>query len=219
MTLVELSAITPVLACGPYFSDLSLGMTLAALLFFKPLTYFAFIQAFRYRVSRDVPMRFSKAAKLAALRTVIGLGMAALAGLLLVGGGGLKGTVMAWPVAWGVLIAERATAWYLIGKLGAGIRGRRLVGWTISGVMIDGAYDGIAATAMAGNWLVHAAAAAGVLLLVGALHIVGRRQSLRMRFAGSTACQSCGYDLTGTPSGVCPECGASFAARPTKSAA
>ena len=41
-----------VLACGPFFSTVGLGVSLFILLVVKPATYFAFIQAFRFRVSR-----------------------------------------------------------------------------------------------------------------------------------------------------------------------
>ena len=56
------------LACGPFFSTTGAAVSLFILLVVKPATYFAFIQAFRYRVSRDVPMSFRRALGLAVAR-------------------------------------------------------------------------------------------------------------------------------------------------------
>ena len=46
------------LACGPYISETEFWVSLSIFLFFKPLAYYAFIQAFRYRVSAAIPMTF-----------------------------------------------------------------------------------------------------------------------------------------------------------------
>ena len=41
-----------ILACGPYFGPDGLVVSGIIFLVLKPLAYFAFIQAFRYRVAR-----------------------------------------------------------------------------------------------------------------------------------------------------------------------
>ena len=195
------------LACGPFFSTAGLFVSLFVLLVVKPATYFAFIQAFRYRVSRDVPMSFRLAVGLAAARTLIGAlllgGVAAAGGLL--SGSSVAGESRA-GLLWAFLAAERLALWLGLG-LYAGLRGRRLVGWTISGVCIDLAYDVAVGVSLADQWLIHAAILAAVTVFLALLHAIGRRRSLRDRFATTPRCGRCGYDLTGNESGVCPECG------------
>ena len=194
------------LACGPFFSTMGLGVSLFTLLVVKPATYFAFIQAFRYRVSRDVPMSFRRAVWLTVTRTLVGAalvaGAAAIAGLLLQ----FLDPTFRVVAMWAALAGERLGLWLCLG-LYAGLRGRRLVGWTVSGVGIDLAYDVAAGVSLADQWLIHAGILGAVLLFIAALHKIGRRASLRERFAVGVRCVRCAYDLTGNVSGICPECG------------
>ena len=189
------------LACGPFFSTTGLVVSLFVLLVVKPATYFAFIQAFRYRVSRDVPMSFRQAVGLAVARTLIGAaligGVAAAAGLLAGSPVAAEGRA---GLLWGLLAAERMALWLGLG-LYAGLRGRRLAGWTISGVCIDLAYDVAVGVSLADQWLLHAAILAAVTVFLALLHAIGRRPSLRARFATTPRCGRCAYDLTGNESG------------------
>src|SRR5687767_8561036 len=118
------------LACGPFFSTTGLFVSLFVLLVVKPATYFAFIQAFRYRVSKDVPMSFRRAAGLAAARTLIGfaliVGVAMAAAAL--SKSSLAGPGVREASLWGFLAAERLALWLALGWY-AGLRTRRLAGW------------------------------------------------------------------------------------------
>jgi len=196
------------LACGPYFSTTGALVSLFVLLLVKPATYFAFIQAFRYRVTRDLPMSTRQALGLTAARTFIGvalLGGAALAAGLMAKSP-LAASPVSGPLLWGVLAAERLALWLCLG-LYAGLRTRRLLGWTLSGVCLDLAYDVAIGVTLADQWLIHAAILAAMFVFVALLHRVGRRESLRARFATGPRCVGCSYDLTGNVSGRCPECG------------
>ena len=201
------------LACGPFFSTTGLWVSLFVLLVVKPATYFAFIQSFRYRVSRDVPMSFGRALGLTAARTLIGatllVGVALTAGLLT--RSSTAGSATHPFILWGVLAAERLGLWLGLG-VWAGLRGRRLVGWTLSGVCIDLAYDVALGVTLADEWLIHAGILAAVFVFIALLHAIGRRRTLRDRFGTGPRCARCSYDLTGNQSGVCPECGTPAAA-------
>ena len=65
---------TGILACGPYFDSGGMIASLVIFLLIKPYAYFAFIRAYRYRVSRAIPMTNKQAVKLAALRAILGSG-------------------------------------------------------------------------------------------------------------------------------------------------
>jgi hypothetical protein len=201
------------LACGPFFSTTGLLLSLFILLAVKPATYFAFIQAFRYRVSADTPMTFRRATGLAAARTLVGaaliVGVALAAGLL--SGASPRSNVPA--LLWAFLAAERLALWLCLG-IYAGLRTRRLAGWTVSGVCIDLAYDVAIGVTLADQWLIHAALLAAVAAFIAALHFVGRRPSLRARYGLSPRCQKCAYNLTANTSGICPECGTPAPAEP-----
>ena len=200
------------LACGPYFSTTGLFVSLFVLLLVKPATYFAFIQAFRYRVTRDLPMSMRQALGLAAARTFIGaalLGGAALAAGL-IAKSPLAASPITAPLLWALLAAERLALWLCLG-LYAGLRTRRLVGWTLSGVCLDLAYDIAIGVTLADQWLIHAAILAAMFVFVALLHRIGRRESLRARFDAGPRCPRCCYDLTGNVSGRCPECGTDVA--------
>src|SRR5215212_6557125 len=115
------------LACGPFFSTTGLWASLFILLLVKPATYFAFIQAFRYRVSRDVPMSTRQAIGLTVARTLMGVvllgGVALAAGL--VAGSPVGSTGYSASILWGTLAVERLGLWLCLG-LYAGLRTRRL---------------------------------------------------------------------------------------------
>ena len=193
---------TSMLGCGPYFNEDGLLGAIILFLLIKPLAYFAFIQAFRYRVSRPIPMRTSQAVKLTAYRAGLGIAMVSLG----------AGVVMTFKseqllaASWAFLYIQRLFSWWLIGSWCAGLEGRRLIGWIISGTSINAAFDlAVLLGLLGGPWPL-ASVVFIIAMFIGALHIVGRRDSLRARFA-QAACPACQYDLTGNLSGRCPECG------------
>lgn len=198
------------LACGPYFSAAGLLISAVALLVIKPVTYFAFIQAFRYRVSRAIPMSFRRAAGLAVLRSVLGAaGFALIATILSIVESGSSNYfgVDITIIAWILLVLERLAIWCLIGWYFAGLRGRRLLGWTFSGTLIDVAYD-ITVMANVGDMIwSNIILVLGLLAFLIPLHIIGRRDELRYGFTNEPRCSKCQYNLTGNLSGECPECG------------
>jgi hypothetical protein len=195
------------LACGPYFDETGFWASVVLFAIVKPLAYFAFIQAFRYRVSRPFPMKFSQAAKLTAMRAGLGIGFTAIGALFffsLARTGGGDGIL---AMSWVFLYAERLFSWWLVGWWGAGLRGRRLIGWIISGTLINAAFDAAMVMGLVMGPLPIIAITAGIGMFIAALHVVGRRASLKLRFTRNPVCLSCGYDLTGNLSGRCPECG------------
>jgi hypothetical protein len=195
------------LACGPFFSTVGLCVSLLVLLIVKPATYFAFIQAFRFRVSRDVPMSFKRAVGLTVTRTLVGAaligGVAATASLIR---SSAAAPAYQGAILWGALVAERLGLWLCLG-IYAGVRSRRLAGWTLSGVCIDLAYDVAVGVALADQWPIHLGILLAVAVFIGLLHRIGRRRSLVSRFDATPRCSRCAYDLTANVSGVCPECG------------
>ena len=198
---------TPTLACGPYIPLDTVGawVSIAVFLLFKPAAYYGFIQAFRYRVSRPIPMTFGLAAKLTLARTALGVLLFALGTAVVWAIGSGSGSVLAW--SWLYLYTARAVAWYLVGARGAALRGRRLLGWVISGTLLNGAIDAAVVFGLFTEWLIPAAILLGIGLFIAALHIIGRRPTLRSRFSDDPACRRCDYNLTGNLSGRCPECG------------
>jgi hypothetical protein len=204
-----------ILACGPYFDETGVIASLIVLLAIKPLSYFAFIQAFRYRVSRPIPMRLRQAVRLTVARAALGPGIIAAAALAL----GLLGSDSLWMISWLVLLGERVFVWWVIGRSGAGLAGRRLIGWVFSGTLIDTAFDLAIVAGLMTGWALPAVVSVAVAGLIAVLHVAGRRASLRRRFVNGSQCAGCGYDLTGNLSGRCPECGDEIAkARPIMAA-
>jgi len=192
-----------VLACGPYFAPGGLESSLLIFLVLKPLAYYAFIQAFRYRVSRSIPMSVGKAVKLAALRTLLGILLVGLAAAALVG----LGSDTLWKLSWIYLYGERIFAWWVVGAYGAGLVGRRLVGWTISGTAVNAAFDLAVLAGIERGWLYPLVICSAIALFIYVLHAAGRRDALRVRFPTFPLCWKCQYNLTGNISGICPECG------------
>ena len=192
------------LGCGPFlpFDETAFWMTVVTFMLLKPIAYFGFIHAFRYRVSRPIPMSFGRAAKLALARAGLGV--------LLVGVGiaviMTTGTDAALAWSWVYLYAGRVAAWFVVGRRGAELRGRRLVGWVVSGTLINAAFDFAAVAGLVAGWLWPAAVLAALVAFIAVLDRVGRRASLRARFADARFCMNCRYDLTGNLSGCCPEC-------------
>lgn len=190
------------LACGPYFNEAGAIASLALLLILKPLSYYAYISAFRYRVSADIPMTVGQCAKLALLRAFLGLA--------LVGGG-------AWALAnysrssgefygWAYLYLSRIFAWWIVGRI-ARLRGWRMVGWIVGGEAINIAFDlAVVGGLSVGLWPATIAVAV-IGMFIAILHRLGRRPSLLARFAAYSHCHVCRYNLTGNLSGICPECG------------
>src|SRR5688572_26415992 len=125
------------MACGPYFSEEGIVGGLVLFLLVKPLAYFAFVNAFRYRVSRPIPMKTSQAIALTAARAGLGIGIIGAGALALMA---MKSNQL-WEWSWVFLYAERLFSWWLVGSRGAGLRGRRLVGWIVSGTLLNAAFD------------------------------------------------------------------------------
>lgn len=194
---------TMTLACGPYFNEMGLASTLVLLLAIKPLAYFAFISAFRFRVNRPIPMRMRTAVGLTLMRAGLGIGLVGIGALILAA----ARSELLWTFSWIYLYAERVFSWWWVGKVGAGLGGRRLVGWVCSGVAINAAFDVAAVWGLIEGWRPQALIVCAIAAFIGALHLVGRRASLRARFDSNPRCARCGYDLRGNLSGMCPECG------------
>lgn len=192
------------LACGPYFAEDGFVGSIILFLLVKPLAYFAFIQAFRYRVSPSIPMRFSQAAQWAVLRAMLGL-MFITAGAFVLFEFNHDRTLWQW--SWVYLYGERVFSWWVVGRYGAVIRGRRLVGWVISGVLINTAFDAAMVLGLIEGAAPQIGIVTGIAVFIAILHVVGRRESLKKRFSGLPICASCGYNLTGNLSGRCPDCG------------
>ena len=193
---------TLTLACGPYIDVVGFWISLGIFLLIKPLVYFGFIQAFRFRVSAAIPMSFGRAIKLTLMRTGLGV-------LIFLGGWAI---VMAFQdetgfiISWIYLYIARIGAWWFVGAKGAKLKGRRLLGWIISGWLINVAFDmSVVFGTFAGveNALMFVG---GILVCLVPLHLIGRRASLKDRFT-LPLCAECNYNLTGNLSGVCPECG------------
>ncbi len=197
------------LACGPYIDldEPRVWMALVTFLALKPVAYFAFIHAFRYRVNRPIPMSFGRAAKLALARA--GLGVV----LLATGAAAVmitrSDTLLAW--SWLYLYAGRIVAWFVVGRWGAVLRGRRLAGWIVSGTLLNAAFDFAAVAGLLDGWAWPAAVLIGLAIFIAILDRFGRRESLQARFDDARFCGACRYDLTGNLSGRCPECSAPVA--------
>jgi hypothetical protein len=176
----------------------------------KPLTYFAFIQAFRYRVSRAIPMRFSQAIMLTLARAGLGIVIVGGGGFLFLAMGARESSILL-PISWVFLYAERLFSWWLVGWKGAGLRGRRLVGWVFSGTLINAAFDFAVVAGLFAGWIPPVITVGCVAVFIALLHVIGRRESLRLRFSSNVRCVQCQYDLTGNLSGRCPECGHTIA--------
>jgi hypothetical protein len=194
-----------VLACGPFFStdENATAIALAILLVFKPLAYYAYIQAFRFRVSRPIPMTVRQAARMAVVRTI--------AGAVLVGGAYaiLLAVQSETPLlfSWVYLYGERLIVWWWIGAKMARLVGRRLVGWVLGGTLLNALFDVALVVGVFAGVAGPAVVLAVIAAFIGALHVVGRRDALRRRFIEAPFCTRCEYNLTGNLSGICPECG------------
>lgn len=191
------------IACGPYFAPGGVIVSLVILLLVKPLAYYAYIKAFRYRVSREIPMTNRRAAKLAGVRAAIGF--------VLIGGGafllseGLESTSVF--LSWGYLYVARIAAWWIVGQWGAGIRGWRLFGWIVGGLIVNVAFDGAILLGLATGVFYPLCVVGGIVLFIAVLDARGRRDRLTSRFSDDPRCHVCTYNLTGNLSGICPECG------------
>ena len=206
----------PLLACGPYFDQGGMIASLVIFLLIKPLSYFAFIRAFRYRVSAAIPMRMSQAIKLALLRSVLGV--------VLIGGGAYilidSGRTVGFPsiVSWVYLYGARIAAWLWVGWWGASLRGKRLTGWTVGGMVLNIAFDAATVGGLGWGWMVSAGAVAGIATFIYLLEQRGSRLALRLSYSSDPFCTKCEYNLTGNLSGICPECGTPIADVPPATA-
>ena len=142
---------------------------------FKPAAYYGFIQAFRYRVSRPIPMTFGQDAKLTVALAVLGVLLFAI-GAAIVWAGGRDG-LLVW--SWLYLYAARAAAWFVVGKWGEVLRGRRLVGWIVSGTLLNGAFDAAVVLGLFAGWQIPVGIMVAIAVSITALHIVGTRSNDR----------------------------------------
>ncbi len=203
------------LACGPYFAPGGAIVSLVILLLVKPLAYYAYIKAFRYRVSREIPMTNGRAAKLAVLRTAIGF--------VFIGGGALlllqvRGST-ARSLSWIYLYGARIAAWWIVGQWGAGMRGWRLFGWIVGGMIVNVAFDGAVLLGLATGVLYPSCVVGGIVLFIVVLDARGRRDRLTSRFSDDPRCHVCTYNLTGNLSGICPEFGTPVRSRVVEASA
>lgn len=190
------------LACGPYFAPDGVVASIITLAVLKPFAYYGFIQAFRYRVSRAVPMTVEQAAKLALLRAGIGAAIVAAGAALL----SLMGESFL-QASWLFLYAERIGVWWWLGAWGAGLQGKRLAAWVTFGTLMNAAFDFSLVLGLLTGFigpLIVAGVVAGFILFLNA---TGRRDELLQRFSTDPLCHQCHYNLTGNLSGICPECG------------
>lgn len=108
---------TLTLGCGPYLAldEPQAWMALVTFLVLKPVAYFGFIGAFRYRVNRPVPLTFGQTAKLTLARAGLGVLLFAVgAGVVMAVGSAM---LLAW--SWLYLYVGRIAAWFVVGKWGA----------------------------------------------------------------------------------------------------
>ena len=189
------------LACGPYFNEAGALASLVMLVLIKPLSYYAYIRAVRYRVCSAIPMTHKRAIGLAALRAGLGL--------VLVGGGAwlldasdLDGRIISWVS----LYAVRILAWWIVGRI-ADLRGWRMVAWIIGGEVINVVFDFAVIMGLAQGVGPAVGAVILISIFIGIVEWRGRRPELLARFAADPYCPVCQYNLTGNLSGICPECG------------
>ena len=196
---------------GPYIDETGLWVAIAIIIVFKPLAYYGFIQAFRFRVSRPIPMTFKKAFMLTLFRAGLGV-MIFLFGWTV---GGFLETGGNWIFIWIWIYfyLARVGAWFVVGKYGAGLRGRRLIGWIISGTLINVAFDSSVVFGAFAGPIGPFMVLGGIILFLVPLHLIGRRASLKARFT-LPLCSRCQYNLIGNLSGVCPECGTPVSSLP-----
>ena len=130
-----------VLACGPTLENFIPFIVMGILVLgaAKLFMYYGFVQAFRYRVAAPIPMTPAQAWKIALIRAALGL--AVIGGTWLVLYLGSMEDRIATQIIWGVVAAERLSLWWALGLFLARLRGRRLVGWMVSGTGIDLATD------------------------------------------------------------------------------
>lgn len=190
------------MACGPYFESSGLIATMVIFLLIKPLAYFAFVQAYRYRVSKVRPLTIRQVIGLAILRSLLGL--------IFVGGGALLlaiSQIASGLYSWAYLYLSRLVAWWIVGKFGAGVRGARLVGWIAAGTAVNVAFDIAVVAGLLEGWIFPTVIVLVIAAFIALLHAIGHRTSLQARFTSDPLCRHCQYNLTGNVSGICPECG------------
>jgi hypothetical protein len=109
------------------------------------------------------------------------------------------------------LYVERVLAWWGVGRWGAKLRGRRLLGWTVGGTVLNAAFDVAVVAGLLGGWISAAVVLVFVGLFIWLIEDPGRRQELQDQFFAVPLCRQCEYNLTGNLSGICPECGTPIA--------
>ena len=190
------------LACGPYFDEAGMVASLVLLVLIKPLSYFAYIRAFRYRVCAAIPMSMKRSVSLTALRAGLGLALVG-GGAWLIQASDLGGNEI---LQWGSLYLVRAFAWWIVGRV-ADLRGWRMLGWIIGGEAINVVFDFAILAGLATGVVPAIGAVVLIAIFVALLEWRGRRPELIARFSADPNCPVCQYNLTGNLSGICPECG------------
>ncbi len=199
------------LACGPHFAEGAELTSLALFLLVKPLAYFGFVQAFRYWVSRAIPMSMAQAAGLAGVRAILGVVLVGGGALLLVAVGKRDEFLL---ISWVYMYLSRIAAWWWVGRRLARLTGRRLTGWVIAGTLLNAAFDVAVVLGLTAGWQYVLGMVTIIAIFIAVLHYFGSRERVKMRFYDHPVCRVCTYNLTGNLSGICPECGTPISLAP-----
>ncbi|MBK8266808.1 MAG: hypothetical protein IPK83_00230 [Planctomycetes bacterium] len=121
------------LACNPFA-----GVPWDSLFFIffvvKPITYFAFTYAFRYRVGHRIPLTTGRILGIAIVRTILGVAVVGIEGTYL----GLEGNLFA---SYSYMYISRFFVWYFIGILMLSLRKERLALWVSDGLALNFLFD------------------------------------------------------------------------------
>lgn len=101
----------------------------------------------------------------------------ALLGVALVGGGAFVLTYFsltgAWIYSWVYMYFARLASWWFVGYKFAGIKGARLVGWIVFGMLINVAFDGAVVVGLVTGWFFPTLIILGISIFIFVLHKIG----------------------------------------------